>query len=139
MYWLLLPLAATTLYFGLRAQASASMILWLSLTGIAIAAWVWLRYRSVFPSRRNDDHFTPLARDELKRRYLGRDVPDGADQPLAVEGLNKTFTGLDRVRHGLLDQRVHACLGEGEADLFMKLCGHYDHGGIDAVGDQLLN
>ena len=67
------------------------------------------------------------------------DVPDGADQPLAVEGLNKTFTGLDRVRHGLLDQRVHACLGEGEADLFMKLCGHYDHGGIDAVGDQLLN
>ena len=67
MYWLLLPLAATTLYFGLRAQASASMILWLSLTGIAIAAWVWLRYRSVFPSRRNDDHFTPLARDEIER------------------------------------------------------------------------
>ena len=67
MYWLLLPLAATTLYFGLRAPAPASMALWLLLTAIMIAAWVWLRYRSVFPNRRNDNHFTPLDPDEIER------------------------------------------------------------------------
>ena len=67
MYWLLLPLAATTLFFGVRAPAPDTMVFWLLMTAAVIAVWGWLRYRRIFPNLRSGGHFTPLDNDEIER------------------------------------------------------------------------
>lgn len=66
MYWLLLPVAAIALYLGLRTPSPALMSFWLLLVVACLVAWVWLRYRLLFPARPAVE-ITPLDPAELAR------------------------------------------------------------------------
>ncbi len=66
MYWLLLPVAAVALFLGLRTPSPALMALWLLLMLASLGAWLWLRYRLLFPERPAIE-LTPLDPAELAR------------------------------------------------------------------------
>lgn len=79
MYWLLLPVAALFLFLGLRTPSAPLMLLFFLLMLGCIAAWVWLRYQELFPSKRPPVLLTPLDKQELER--LRQQRQQQADAP----------------------------------------------------------
>lgn len=67
MYWLLLPIAGATFIIALRMPSLGMMLFWLLLSFAAVGAWVWFRYRALFPKRDAALHITPLDPAELAR------------------------------------------------------------------------
>ena len=49
MYWLLLPVAFATLWFGLRTTSPGMMAVWLAVTAVLVMLWTYFRFRAVFP------------------------------------------------------------------------------------------
>lgn len=67
MYWLLLPAAALTLVLALRTPSPSLMLMWFCLMLASLAAWTWLRYKQLFPTRDTNVDLTPLDPAELTR------------------------------------------------------------------------
>lgn len=67
MHWLLLPVAALALVLALRTTSPGLMALGLVFTFAMIGAWLWLRYKLLFPDRDKGMQMTPLDRAELER------------------------------------------------------------------------
>ena len=67
MHWLLLVFAAIALVLAARTASSALMVVWFLLMLASVGAWVWLRYKLLFPARSGQLAMTPLDAGELAR------------------------------------------------------------------------
>lgn len=67
MHWLLLVFAAIALVLAARTASSALMVVWFLLMLASVGAWVWLRYKLLFPPRSGQLAMTPLDAGELAR------------------------------------------------------------------------
>lgn len=67
MYWLLLPVAALTLFLGLRTPSPLAMAAWLILTAVLLIVWAWARFRDVFPEQTSAEiALTPMDPEALR-------------------------------------------------------------------------
>ena len=75
----------------------------------------------------------------LQRRVVALDVADGTDEAARGEGVGEAGGRSDVGCERLLDDGVHAGLGQGEPDLLVVRRRHGDHAVVDALGDEPLD
>ncbi len=62
---MLLPVAVLAVLMAVRTTSTLHMMLWFGLMLLSVAAWMWLRYRLLFPARPAGADLTPLDPVEL--------------------------------------------------------------------------